>query len=573
MSVNLPKLNHIRTRQEGVTAFGGLNHNLRIKDNEFFDMQNMTGKWLPVMQARNRRRLLRQLDKANGIFAHEEICWVDGSEFVYGGEVKGSLTDGEKQFVRMGAYVLIWPDKAYYNTHTDEFGNLGAKKTVAARAEICKLDGTAYEVKHTGAEPPEDPAGGDIWIDTSDAPAVLKEYSDMSEQWVSIPTVYSRITADGIGAGFAKNDGIDIQGFDSEELTGTHYLVDVSDDALIVVALLTAPMEAAAVTLERKIPDMEFIVEHENRLWGCSSATHEIYASALGDPKNWHQYIGLASDSYAVTVGSTGAFTGAASHLGFVMFFKETCCHQILGSKPANYQLSTSNLRGIAAGSEKSLVRVGETLYYHAGEEVCAYNSALPSSISRALGNDRYHAGVGGALGSVYYLSLAMDDGGRVLFTYDTKNGVWLKEDTADVQAFAQLNGDLIMLDYAGRLWSMSGKSYPWENGAMPEADVEWMLETGDIGFERQAAQYVGGIQLHAQCDAKSSFAVRIQYDGCGDWHLLLNRTVPQRQSMTIPITPRRARLIRLRISGRGDFRLYSMTMRIETGSDQYANW
>jgi hypothetical protein len=129
------------------------------------------------------------------------------------------------------------------------------------------------------------------------------------------------------------------------------------------------------------------------------------------------------------------------------------------------------------------------------------------------------------------------------------------------------------MLDSAGRLWSMSGKSYQWEQGAQLEGDVEWMLETGDIGFERQAAQYVSGIQLHAQCDARSHFTVRIQYDGCGDWQLLHDKTVPQRQSMTIPIVPKRARLIRLRISGRGDFRLYSLTMRIETGSDQYAAW
>ena len=135
--------------------------------------------------------------------------------------------------------------------------------------------------------------------------------------------------------------------------------MDAAADWVIIVALIEKPETAAGVKLQRKVPDMDFVVEHGNRLWGCSSEKHEIYASALGDPKNWNQYLGVASDSYAVTVGSTGPFTGAASHLGFILFFKQDCVHQILGSKPSNFQLDTTNCRGVAEGSERSLVQIG----------------------------------------------------------------------------------------------------------------------------------------------------------------------------------------------------------------------
>ena len=119
MSVQLPKLKQIPNRQEGVTAFAGLNRNLRIRDNEFADMRNLSSALLPVASARQRRRKLRTLKDPNGLFAHEKLCWADGTAFYYNGVKKGTVTDCEKQFVRMGAYVLIFPDKAYYNTSTD----------------------------------------------------------------------------------------------------------------------------------------------------------------------------------------------------------------------------------------------------------------------------------------------------------------------------------------------------------------------------------------------------------------------------------------------------------------------
>lgn len=574
MSLNLPTLNRLKTRQEGVTAFAGLNRNLRIRENEFADMRNLSPALLPVASARQRRRRLRTLNDPNGLFAHEKLCWADGTAFFYNGVQKGTVTDSEKQFVRMGAYVLIFPDKAYYNTHTDEFGQLDAAFTGSVSAALCRLDGTLYGDPAVGAEEPEEPKNGDLWLDTGGDVNSLKQYNGSSYQWITIPTVYTKLSAPGIGTAFSKHDGLDISGFSQKELNGTFYLVDAAEDSVIVVALIQRPETAAAVTLQRKVPDMDFVVEHGNRLWGCSSQNHEIYASALGDPKNWNQYLGVASDSYAVTVGSTGPFTGAASHLGFILFFKQDCVHQILGSKPSNFQLDTTNCRGVAEGSERSLVRVNESLFYHAADEVCVFNSSMPSGISSALGQQKYKNAIGGGVGSRYYLSLEADSGERELYVFDTKQGVWMREDSAAARYFATIDDTLFMLDAAGGLWQLTGDGSEYEDAtAEDEPLVEWMLETGDIGYERQAAQYTGAIQLHALCQPQCPLFVEIQYDSDGQWHPVYKHTPTRRRSLVVPIIPRRARLIRLRIRGSGEFRLYSLTMRVETGSDQYAAW
>lgn len=102
------------------------------------------------------------------------------------------------------------------------------------------------------------------------------------------------------------------------------------------------------VRMERRVPDLDYVTECDNRVWGCSSKENVIYACRLGDPTNWFSYRGIAADSYAVTVGSDGAFTGAATCMGYALFFKENTLHKLYGSKPSDFQLTSLRCRGVA---------------------------------------------------------------------------------------------------------------------------------------------------------------------------------------------------------------------------------
>ena len=44
-------------------------------------------------------------------------------------------------------------------------------------------------------------------------------------------------------------------------------------------------------------------------------AVNEIYASKLGDFRNWRCFEGLSTDSYAAARGSDGAFTLSLIHI------------------------------------------------------------------------------------------------------------------------------------------------------------------------------------------------------------------------------------------------------------------
>lgn len=80
-----------------------------------------------------------------GIFYKNGLMYVDGTALNYKDQKVGTVTDTEKTFVGMGAYVLIWPDKVYYNTHTGEFGSMVKSFQQSGTATFAPLsEGSAF---------------------------------------------------------------------------------------------------------------------------------------------------------------------------------------------------------------------------------------------------------------------------------------------------------------------------------------------------------------------------------------------------------------------------------------------
>lgn len=570
-------LNVIKRTGETIAGFAGLDKRPKPAKNAFFEMKNMTCERLPVMAARQPRVRVCTLRKPGGLFAHEKLCWVDGSDFYYNGEKIFAVTEGEKQFVRMGAYVLIWPDEKYYNTHTGEYGDLSASFTtysdLQVTAHLCKLDGEIYNDYTIAAKAPASPENGQLWLDISKTPNVLRYYSTTAAMWQNVPTVYTKISSTGIGELFEKNDGIEISGMTLADLNGSFYVVERGDDYIVVVALIREPhTQSERVTVARKIPKMDFVCENDNRIWGCSNAKHEIYGSVLGDAKNWNRFLGLDSDSYAATVGTAGDFTGATSHAGSVLFFKEGVIHQLMGTAPRNFTLTDTVSRGVARGSERSLANANEYLLYRGTNDVCMMGmSTMPSSVSSRLGKTEYRNCVSGAVGDRYFMCAQTGEGNELL-VYDTMAGAWCCEDGMKVTHFAALDNDLYMLNDQGEIWSVNGSAPEQlrDETYTEEGPVEWELITGPMGLDEPYNKYISGIQLHAGCTKGTTIKVDVQYDNEQNWRRALKMDPMETRSTVLSYTPRRCRTMKLRIYGTGPFELYSISQTIEQGSDVY---
>ena len=587
-----PKLREMDSSRKMVDTFGGYNHNLRVPDGEFYDMKNMTSDYYPVLSPRKNRGVYATPSSPNGLISKDSLCYVDGKYFVMNEyRVDMGLNAQPKQLVSMGAYVIIMPDKKYINTKDlTDFGSIEAEvKTQAAVSfTLCKLDGTDYGADIPTQEP-EEPANMDMWIDISTEPHSLKQWSESSGMWVTVPTTYVKIASPNIGSPFEKYDGITISGLkdvalednvsgniienssDLAALEGAAVVWEKGDDYIVVVGILDAVRTIKnQITISRRMPIMDFVVESGNRLWGCrygedanGDVVNEIYASKLGDFKNWSCYMGLSTDSYVASCGTDGQFTGAITHLGYPLFFKENCVHKVYGNYPANFQIQDTACRGVQRECHGSLAIVNETLYYKARSGICAFDGSLPVEASYALGSEVYAKAVGGAINNKYYVSMQDVREQWHLFVYDTAKRMWHKEDNLHAAAFCACKGELYCVDDdAKNIITMLG------SGEKDAAPVKWEFETGNLGITTPDMKYLSRLNLRLALDKGSKLDIYAQYDLSDEWLHICTMFGTDLRSFNVPIRPRRTDHFKLRFVGEGEAKLYSMTKTIEQGSD-----
>lgn len=571
-----------RGRNRSITTdFRGLNLSQGIGDGEWAWMQNMDTREYPAVARRQKRVHVATLNKPNGLCATDRLCFVDGVKFYYNGFYYGDVEDSEKTLVPMGAKIAIFPDKKLFDTTTFSFTDMEQKNVSSGTVSVtlAKGDGTPYGEYTEGGTAPENPENGQLWLDTSGDAPVMKTWSEAQGLWVAEATTYVLVSATGLGQGLKALDGVTVSGLEEGGLNGDWILTDAGPDYILFTGILQKTLtQTGEVRVERTCPEMDFVVEKDNRLWGCSSADHEIYCCKLGDPTNWRAYQGVATDSYAVTVGTPGPFTGAAVSGSAVIFFKENCLHRVYGTQPSNFTVYVDNLRGVQQGCHKSAVRVNEYLYYKSVFDVCVYADSEVAGISAALGTESYKNAVAGVCGNRLYLSMEDQEGAWQLLVYDTAAGVWTREDGTHALGFASCLTETFMLRADGELYAllpgeynkdffMVGSDYTVYAQEETDEEVSWELRTGEILRELPDHKYIGKIQLYLELDPGARAEVALRRDG-GAWEKVQELSGGDQRRCTLPIYPRRCDRMEIRLTGVGHARLVNWSKYVGYGSE-----
>ena len=567
--MQIPTLKQGNVSRENVTAFGGCHAGARIAEGEFAAMKNCTGDQFPLIATRRKRGIHASPARCNGLLAKDSLCWVDGSKFVMNGyETELHLTDSPKQLVSMGAYVIIFPDKKYINTaDLSDSGNLEAEFTSAGTVKFTPVDGDGKPLipAYTQPEEPEKPENGALWLDTSGAGALL-QWSAGTGMWVSVDNTLVRISCPNMGVFFRPGDGVQLRGVPAGVVTAG-VIADCGRDYVTVPGLLERETSLdTPVTVGRYLPLMDMVLECGNRLWGCryglnraGAVVNEIYASKLGDFRNWNCFQGLSTDSYCVSLGNDGPFTGAVQHLGYPVFFREDCIHRLYGSTPATFRLQTTPCPGVQQGCSRSLARVGQMLYYKSPTGVCAYDGAVPVTVSQKLGVMPCTRAAAGALGDKYYLCIQEEETTRQLWVYDTARGLWHREDDTRVRCFCTCRDDLFFVNGAGQIISVMGRG-------QPEEEIPWMLETGMLGTLTPDSKTLTRLNLRLELAQQAT--VWVQYDGDDFWTPVATVYGSAGQCFNLPVAVRRCDRLRLRLEGTGFMRLSCITKTMERGSE-----
>ena len=603
----------VKNTRDLLRAFGGLNETYGCTEAEYSGGMNFSARDFPALSTRLPRRRLQELAGLNGMYHLNGLLTVCGQNLVYTPDeapaqpvtVKNAVADSRKTMVGIGTKILIFPDKVAFDTADGSAAPLGAAweaGSLSVSFAPCDASGNTYEVKDKGTKEPEHPQDGQLFLKLNEpdkpysAENTLEVYSEASGNWTVIPLDYCLVTAEGIGAEFRVWDTVTMTGTGAEQagqwagLDGDRIVYGVTETTLrlradpggehfygrlvhngssaVWVSMDGTQREeyfpAEGVKVERRVPDLEYLTECDNRVWGCSSSENVIYACKLGDPTNWFSYRGIAADSYAVTVGSDGAFTGAATCMGYALFFKENTLHKLYGSKPSDFQLSSLRCRGVAKGAARSLCVINETLYYLSPDGVMAWDGSIPTKVSTALDPARLRnvkSALGGALDGRYYLHLVRGSGEAQavrLLVYDTERGLWQEEDVCSYE-MAGSGGQLYLWD-GKAIWAADAdREENWQQAGGIEDGVSFELVSGDIGLDSPEELYLSRLTLRLEAEVKSRIEVAVSYDS-GAWETLAQLTADGRRCFDVPFVPRRCGSLRLRLKGRGQLTLRSLT-------------
>lgn len=510
--MRLPILDyHEQNSIQKITQFGGYDRRHVIPDSSFRDMKNMSGDKFPAICTRKHRgETIAALVKPNGIFWKNGLCYVDGTGFYYNDVKYMDVEDSQKVIVGMGAYILVFPDKMWFNTNTLESGALEK-----------------------------------VFEQTS-----IATFEPLSEK-----SVYTKLTCEGLD--FKEFDSITITGCIDDTFNKTCVIQSVEGDTIVIPGAIEEGFtQESGLTIKRSVPDMDYVCENNNRLWGCSSANHEIYASKLGNPFNWNNFEGISTDAYAATVGSDGDFTGCIGHLGNVIFFKENTIHKLMGTKPSNFQINTYDLPGVAAGCQKSLCSINETLFYKGRLGVYTFDGSIPVMISDNFGDDQYTSACANKSDGKYYVTLK--NSRAALFVYDPKKQLWYKEDATDMAMSASGDGKLYYVE-DGNIKTISGDTDEY---------IPWKLISGDQTEDSMNMKYIQKFLFYLQLEKDTYIEIFIQYDDEPLWQRMYAIRCTKKKVYQIPIIPRRHSIFRYKIIGHGDAVLFGIQKHIEEGSE-----
>ena len=516
--------------QERILEFKGYNKRSVIDDGEMRDMSNLSSDEYPCLYQRKPRGIcetgIPNMGKPTAIAVkNQKLAIIADGKFYYDGALYPSLKLSDKtQMVAINTRICFFPEKKWFNVKTGTFGDLDAK--VEAKDVTVSVSSTSIMFSESMGFAEKFAAGDAIQLETSNVDLnISAAIESVSDREITFPSdTFISVIAEG-----------------ETELS----------------------VKLSSFKAERSCPDLDFVMESNNRLWGVSNKDNTIYACKLGDPTNWAYFQNTTLDSYYAEQGTDGEWTGCAAYSTHLLFFKEDYIHKVYGSKPSAYSIETAKCHALEKGSHKSVAIINETVLYKSRLGIMAYSGGTPVLISENFGTDKLYDAVAGTDGIKYYVSV-LRDGLPELLVYDMERFLWHKEDSVRVREFVYHNGKLVFINDADNVIYEIDSDTPMKG----EEDILWMAELGPFDEFIEDKKVYSKLKMRLNLEKGSELAIFISIDG-GDWERLEYVVYEHEGARDIPVVPRRCNKFSVRLEGKGYCKIESLVRVYRHGSSR----
>lgn len=595
-------------------AFGGINNNIGAEEGEIFSALNMSADNYPVLSTRKMSYKAEDFpeeiisNNSDNVYCYAKLnggsAWIVKNtdsidKFVYiknGIKLSAELplTNTSRQFAKIGNYLCIYPDRVYFNCliadapaiYEGFSAESGWSWTVPLEliyeGSVIKL--YIYDHDYPGSVPIsaeylrywhgkwmeiniispmnavfEALSNGSIQMSDGTLFGEAAEKNTLRIETANIPTGNLFDVGDAVKCTIGTTTKTAI--IREIEHDQTYTYLRFFENTFADLPFVDVFPNTATSAIEREIPELEFIIAHNNRLWGCNG--RQIYASHLGNPLEWYDYESTADSAWAVEIAG-GEFTGAFKYK-YPLFFTENEIYTILGEMPDTFAISnTPATYGCAKGSEKSFAVVGGYLFYHSPYGFVRYSGSLPQLIDRNLGTRQFSEVVSAAAGPKYYASCKMQNE-KHTFVYDINFGIWHDETNAFNERIKIFEFDSGLLAVMGNgVYKLDGYSTTetseYENATMPSS-----VEFAPISFSSIKKKQVKTIYIRH--DIEGELKVKLFEDGIEN--MSFSATLTGKGVSEITGRPERSDEFQLKLSGTGQWKVFSIAFEYWEGSSK----
>lgn len=479
----------------------------------------------------------------------------------------------KKRCAYLNGYIIILPDKMYYNIDSGKFGYILGSRTGSFNVSDYEGFYTNGQYFERALEP---------WLTHGDGyyNKIVFAWGSDNNSTIGMQLTYGIYDLTKL---FKSGDKVNITqrtsaGQSIAKITDGEYVInDVTpnsitfysnsfagaafgDDSLVVDSQ-TDYWYLGTISISKIMPDMDDLCVANNRVWGCKNDT--IYACALGDCLSWHSGLGTAADATFIETGDAGAFVGCCEYGGYPTFFKENEMYRVYGTTSYNFALKKAADYGLEKNSSDSLCVVDSVLFFLSPKGVCAYTGGIPSVVSGGL---RIHLsdGVAGTDGRRYYLD-AYDGSGRRIYVYDSNYRIWTSE-YSDSKPCGMINTDNVLwcMNESGESVSISGNVSDAELELLP--DRKAYIESNDFYNDSMDAKHFGRIKIRACVNPKyNPLEIYVCYDSSGKWSKIgeIFNQSNRKNISEFGFHPMRCDHFRIRLECKGEFVLYGVERQI----------
>lgn len=515
--------------EERTLEFKGYNKKSVIDDGEMRDMYNLASDEYPCLYQRKSRGLYSiQYKRPTAVIVKDKkLAVISDGRFYYDGTLYPKLILSDKtQMVGINTRICFFPEKKFFNVKTKETGDLAATLYVDSKITLTLTSSTI------------------TFPQTVDVKNMITRFS--AGDAVAVVATDSRLIV-----------SAEIQSITDTSITfPEETFIDVTAEGET-----EAQIEVDEISITRSVPQLDYVMESNNRLWGVSNKDNTIYACKLGDPTNWAYYQNTALDSYYAEQGTDGEWTGCATYSTHMLFFKEDYIHKVYGSKPSTYTVETAQCHALEKGSNKSIAIINETVLYKSRLGIMAYSGGSPVLISENFGTDRFTDAVAGTDGIKYFVSVMRDQIPEML-VFDMEKNLWHKEDSVRARDFVYYNGKLLFINDSDNMIYEIDSNNPMAS----ENNIEWFAELGPFDEYIEDKKIYSKLKMRLKLAELSKLTVSISIDE-GEWERIEVYDSTCERSVTLPIVPRRCNKFSVKLEGVGYCKIESLVRSYRKGT------